>query len=457
MLITIFDYLKKNNIDIENTVYRDERRDVLDFPLILGDFLSFVKRGNEYQQFYISKKIAEKTEEYKIKDKFFFNLELSMEILSVLLQMLREQDDSTVKNHLKEAREIKRKISQFHHQCMEEVKIKCAEDLLGKQELLLEEVIWYKNTVYLTTMRNLSKTNDKFKKIKNKQLCEMPLFVSGMEQLHQAISVENPIGVEGGPCLLGHDEVMIEVVHRDKRVFRFDFAAPRAYEAEEKYEEDLHRHVEANADNIIDIKFINRKKNLTKGDFNGLLFVFEIAEALDAKAVIPLVDLSYRKYISKVCESLDESLKRKTDKAFQDVIYEVSDIFIEWIAILKKHYPMVKIDILHERNETFCNTFYNRRNDYLTNYKKLETITNEEDKRESIIDYVTMPALPFYKWGIKDIVQIDCISELDCYRRCRKIHTNDINLCGIFYSETLSLDKKHSDYSAKFINKKYIE
>ena len=457
MIVTIISYLNKHNIDVRDTVYREEKSEVLEFPLILGDFLSFETRGKEHEQFEIYKRLAEKIDEYKKNNKLLFTIETSIDILSVLLQMLKEQNNSISKDHLKETREIKRKISQFQQQCMEEAKIQCFEQLLGRKGALLEQVFWYKNTVYLSTIQNLSMIIEKLVNIKNKQICGMPFFVSGIKLLQQAILAGNPIGVEGGPCLLGHDEVMIDVVHCDKKVFRFDFAAPRAFETEEKFEDDLYKHVEANANEIIDIKFINKKNNLTKGDFHGLLFVFEFAQALDAKAVIPLVDMSYRKYIQKICESLEETLKTKTEKAFQELIYKVSDIFIESIATLKEHYPKVEIAILHERNETFCNTFYNRRNSYLENYKNLETITSEEVKRESIIDYVTMPALPFYKWGIHDIVQIDCISELDGFRRCKKIHRNDINLSGFFYSETLSLDKKHSDYSSKFMNKKYIE
>lgn len=456
MLVTIIDYLKKLNIDVNQTVYRDEKREILEFPLILGEFLSFEKRGNEFEQFQISEKITEMGEDYKRKDTSLFSMEVDMDILSVLLKMLREDKDTRVIECIREAREIKRKVSQYYQHRMDEIETQCIEDLLGKNEELSEQVIWYKNTVFLTTLQNLSRTVPIFSNMNTSKLFKMPLFVSGMEKLHQALDGGDPIGVVGGPCLLGHDEVIIEIIHRDKGVHRFDFATPRSYEADEQHKEDLHRHIKAYTNEIIDIKFINKKKYLTKGDLLGILYVFEAAKALEAKAVIPLVDMSYLKYIHKVCEELEESLRGKAQAAFQDVIYKICDIFIEWIAVLKERYSEVEIEAFHERNEAFCNMFYNGRKDYLANYKRLETITNEEAKKESIIDYVTMPALPFYKWGIKDIVQIDCISELDSYKRCKKIHGKDINLTGIFYSETLSLDQKHSDYSAKYINKNYL-
>lgn len=460
MPVCIREYIRQSDIDLKETVYSEEKKEILDYQMVLGDFLTFEKGDYEPELFVIRKQIKTRMKAAKSADELLLIIQDNLETISELIRIIKESDNISLYRHLKGARQIKKTLLTFYEEQIRALERQCVKEYLGRKEgitgKLAEEIIWYKKTACLTTLRNLSSFLEPLSRIKAKELHRTPLFVSGMEQLQEAVGANRPIGVEGGPCLFGYDEMEIEVVHKDGSVFYFDFAGPRYYEAVSGKREELGEHIQNYGPEIADICFYGKKISLTRGDLLGILFVFEFADALSGKAVIPLVDLSYRKYISKVCEGLNEDIQSRAKKAFQELIYKVSDIYLEWIERVKARYPQVEVEILHERNRKLCGIYDNGRQPYLKDDRKVNEVTADVLRRESVLDYVTMPTLPFYIWGIRDIVQVDCIAEVDAFRRCRRLHGKDIRLCGIFYPETFSLDGRYSNYSAKFINKDYV-
>lgn len=453
MVITAKEYLEHCDVNSYNTVYGEEPIEILEYPMILEDFLSFENRGKEHENFIISTKIRDRLEEIKRKDKRMIALHKQLNGIDLFIKILKETKSHTLMEQLIDSRKNRKILLSLLENREREIEKNCMYHDFQRKEAISKNLIWYKKTAYLTTIRNLAAKIHEFANIELKQLIQAPIFVSGMEGLEKAVKENKKFGIEGGPCLLGYDEVYIKVTHSDGKTVEFDFSGP-------KYNEDnnekLEDHTIQNVGNIESITFDNRKKQITRSDLLGLIYVFELAKAFEGKAVIPIVDMSYRKYISKICENLKDEIRHKAEEEFRKIIYEIGDIYLLWIEAIKLIYPQVEVVVLQERDKESLDLYYKKRDKYLLNYKKLRAITNNESRRNSIIDYVTMPALPYYIWGIKDLIQVDSISEIDSYRRCRLIHGKDINLYGFFYIEEFSMDKLHSDSTAKFADKNYI-
>ena len=66
-----------------------------------------------------------------------------------------------------------------------------------------------------------------------------------------------------------------------------------------------------------------------------------------------------------------------------------------------------------------------------------------------------MPALPYYIYGIKNIVQVDSIDETDSYRKCRLAHKNVMELSGILYPERISRDGENAIFFTTPAYKEY--
>ena len=76
--------------------------------------------------------------------------------------------------------------------------------------------------------------------------------------------------------------------------------------------------------------------------------------------------------------------------------------------------------------------------------------------KRQIQDYITMPALPYYLWGITDIIQIDSLDETDSYRKCAKLHKGVLKLYGMLYPERLSGDGENTIFYAPMEYKEYL-
>ena len=118
-------------------------------------------------------------------------------------------------------------------------------------------------------------------------------------------------------------------------------------------------------------------------------------------------------------------------------------------------YPEIEVAVVHARDEKLCRLYYEKRAGYLTP-STIRRLTDIPGKSDAIQDYITMPALPFYIWGITDILQMDSLDETDSYRKCAKIHKNTINLCAILYPERISKDGENTIFYAPLEYKEYL-
>lgn len=154
-------------------------------------------------------------------------------------------------------------------------------------------------------------------------------------------------------------------------------------------------------------------------------------------------------------QELPAGIKESKLEEFRKEAYKITDLYLEVIGRMGKQHPNVEYTVLHERERGLCRKFCEKRKPYIEKSSYMQKITNADGKKESIIDYITMLALPWYFYGTKYVVQLDSVDETDSGRKCRKIHKGDMKLAQILYPEYLSGDGKNTIYHAAMEFKEY--
>ena len=320
-----------------------------------------------------------------------------------------------------------------------------------------EKKIRFKNTVNISDFEGIIKKVPALSMAEFPDKEQMPYFTANLGKLQEAVKENRKVAVEGGPCLFGAHEVDVEIVLSNGASCFFDYCTGKRYGESGKYsQENMENFIKLHIGEIDRLLFHDKKRGLTHQEYDSILCVFEAAEALKAPAVIPLPDMSYIKYLSAVLRDFPEEKREQILKDFRKVSWRISDLYIDLIHSLEKRYPDVDCVLVHERDVELCRRFFEERAPYIERNKVLRTITAMEQRLESVKDYISMPALPFYLLGIRDILEIDSMDETDSFRKCAKAHKGTINLSCILYPEKLSADGRNTVYHAEQEYKEYL-
>lgn len=322
----------------------------------------------------------------------------------------------------------------------------------GKKKLL------FKNSVNISDFAGILKKIPELDKMDFPGRDTMPFFTKNLGKIQEVLEEGRPIAVEGGPCLFGVSDVEVEICMKDRICRTFDYCTGKRHGVALNSEngDDMETFFEKYPDQIERVVFHDHKKGITSQEYESILYVFQAAAALHGTAVIPLPDMSYSKYLSAVIRNLDYDQRQQIIKDFHRVSWRICDLYINLIHQMEKTYPDVKCIIVHERDQKLCSKFYTERQPYIERNKILRMITSMPKRKESVKDYVSMPALPYYLLGIKDILEIDSVDETDSFRKCAKAHKGVINLSCILYPERLSRDGKNTIYQAGQEYKEYL-
>lgn len=280
-----------------------------------------------------------------------------------------------------------------------------------------------------------------------------PYFVHGLENLLEAKEAGRPIAIEGGPCLFGVEEVDVCVQMKDGRQLQFDYSSGTPVSNTDSLDDFLMEYTPA----IEDIFFVNHKEKLTSQEWNILQFLFEVAAALEARLVISLPDMSYCKYLMVPLENAAKEFRERTIDRFREVAYQISDLYLRAIRELEESYPSVDYEVFHEREKALCERFYEKREPFIESKKALNMLTRSRERIEYVKDYTALPALPYYLYGITDILEINSLYEADSVRKCMKLHKSVANIAALLFVEKLSKDQVHVIYDAKLSDKEYVE
>ena len=282
---------------------------------------------------------------------------------------------------------------------------------------------------------------------------KFPYFVDNLEPLLEARKRGETIAVEGGPCLFGEHEVLVSVRLKDGRARLFDYANAKAYpdaagDAPPPEEETLADYLRLYGGQTERISFQQEKRGLTPQEYLNLRYPFELAAALGGPLVVPIPDMSYRKYLLSVLEFVPEELRARTLAEFDEVSDRVADFFLEAIDALQARRRIERFACVHRRNAAALETWYRERTPYIERHKLLRHITRIPEKLESVKDYISMPALPLYLFGEGNILEVNNVTEADSYRKCRAAHRNAARMGCILFPELFSGDGVHMFYFA---------
>ncbi|MGN0318335.1 MAG: hypothetical protein ACI4E1_10450 [Lachnospira sp.] len=320
-----------------------------------------------------------------------------------------------------------------------------------------KNVLLYKNCLEITDFPLLKEQLPQLAGVNYSIRDELPYFTSGLEELAEKISLGEKVAVEGGPCLFGTDEVLVEIIRKNGKKDYFDYNTGKSYFEHEQEEDntDFGEFVKAHAGKIQALHFRNRKAGLTPQEWAFIKYPFEIANAFSAPLVIPIPDMSYVKYLKAVLNDVDDKVRNDAIEEFRQVEYEISDLYINVIDRMRNLHKNVHCEVVHERDKELCRKFYEARSVFMERNKIARNLTGIPEKMESVRDYVSMPALPYYLYGINNVIEVDSMDEADSFRKCRKAHKGKLNLSCILFPELLSTDKVNTIFNAPWDRKEY--
>ena len=320
-----------------------------------------------------------------------------------------------------------------------------------------DSILRYKNCVEILDFPMLTRQLPQLADIRYPIREELPYFTVGLSGLAQRIAAGEPVAVEGGPCLFGTDEVMVQIIRKNGQWDYFDYNTGKSYLEHDSGVEgmDFRTFVKEHCGEIRAVRFEKRKPGLTPQEWAFLKYPFEIAAALSAPLVIPIPDLSYIKYLDAVLMPVEQRVRQEALDEFRGISYDICDLYLDVIERMRLLYPGVRCDVVHDRNRELCARYYTARAPFMERGKTLRTLTGIPEKLESVKDYVSMPALPYYLYGIENVLEVDSMDETDSFRKCRKAHKGRLNLSCILFPELLSKDRIHTIFDAPRQEKEY--
>lgn len=317
----------------------------------------------------------------------------------------------------------------------------------------------YKNTVEIMDFPMITDRFPQLLSLDYHGRDKLPYFVAGLEELSLAISQGEEVAVEGGPCLFGTHEVKVSVRCKKGAEYRFDFNTGKSYSDTWQINgrSVLADFMREYGREVVSIDFENRKEDLTPQEWLFIKYPFEIAKAFGAPLVIPIPDLSYIKYLDAVLSNTDKAVRDRALSDFRQLSYDICDQYLAFIDEMKAVYSDVRCDVVHDRDLELLKKYYEARAPFIERGKVLHGLTSVSEKLESVKDYISMPALPYYLYGIKNIIEVDSMDETDTYRKCRKAHKKAISLSCILLPEFLAKDRTHTIFDAPRNMKEYGE
>jgi transposase-like protein len=328
------------------------------------------------------------------------------------------------------------------------------------EELKKERVLTYKDTTLINSLKNMREVLPELRGYDAGSLEHVPVFTRAFDELPAKLALGGRFAVVGGPCLLGTGEMVVSVVGRDGRSSDFDFNTGN-HSGDIRDYNALGPYIRDNADDIVKILFENKKRSLSVQDYESLRLPMEFGRALDIPVVIPLPDASYMKSIASVASCLAPDIGGPAAGDFAAETRGVVKLFLDAIEELGRRLRPPAFMALHSGDEAAMRAFYDARKPYYDKIvsaaaHRLETISIKRDRIDAVADYILYPALPFYLWGIENIIEIDPLGETDSLRKCAKAHGSDISIFGILYPERLDRSASRAMSMAPVEDKEYL-
>jgi hypothetical protein len=211
------------------------------------------------------------------------------------------------------------------------------------------------------------------------------------------------------------------------------------------------------AGEVLDVSFRNHKKLLDTEEYDSILYLFELAKATGSALTIPTVDFAYEKYLDAMIESLPEQIQKNARARFREVADSIIEMYDRLFEFFKARYPEVKCAMMSSKNKDLLELYYSKRQPFVDKTATRRIISGIQEKIESVKDYITLPALPYYFWGIKNVLEVDYLGETDSFWKCRKMHKGEMKLSALLYPIKISADGWRTLFSTERQYKEYIK
>lgn len=306
----------------------------------------------------------------------------------------------------------------------------------------------FKDCVKVADFKQIVEVFPPFGNVQYKSRQKLPYFTDNLELLEDAWKCGEKVAVEGGPCLFGTYEVNVIIRLKDGSKYLFDYASGKAYFDDSISEtESLADYLCQYGEQVEQISFQQEKTGLTPQEYLNLRYPFEIAKALGGGLVIPIPDMSYRKYLLAILEFVPECVRIQTLEEFDLLSAKITTFYLDIIEKLQKQFQIEQFCCVHGGSQKELEVWYEKRTPYIERGKVLHSLTRLPEKLEPIKDYISMPALPFYLFDAKFILQVDSMDETDSYRKCKKAHKKAFQMGCIMLPELLSNDNTYTFYN----------
>lgn len=424
-------YLTKNilsfqNVPVANTIYNDSSEDFLNWPFNATSFFKIAPEGScEAETAQLPSQNQYKAELDSITEKInsFSDSKYDFEIQEKIRELRRQK------------KELLEKIS------IEEKEKKSA--------------IVYKNVVEINDFASVEEKLPFFKNTKWPFRNEMPYFTAALSEFSTAVKSGEPTAIFGGPCFFGEYEVDMIFSMKDGSKKVYDFTTRRKNVAD-KFSKEA-EFTKTNAKDVIDVAFESHKTLLTTDEYDSFLYLFELAQATNSALTIPIPDFSYKKYLQALTESLPEEIQAKAMERFDAIAGPIIEMYRRLFAFFKKNYPEVKAVFMSSQEKELLDLYYKKRSPFVDKNSTKRIISGIQEKIEAVKDYITLPALPYYLSGIKNILEVDYLGETDSFWKCRKMHRGKINLSALLYPIKISRDGYRTLFSTELQYKEYIK
>ncbi|MDR1193204.1 MAG: hypothetical protein LBK98_03405 [Peptococcaceae bacterium] len=301
----------------------------------------------------------------------------------------------------------------------------------------------YKDVFALTDPGDLARKLPALKGWRGGFAAGLPLFTRYFNEFCQVIRAGGPIAIEGGPCLFGADEVIVRVETaggaRD-----FDFIGGFNYDSYGQNGNPLLDYLSQNAGAARELRFISKKRALTTDEFEHLNTQFSLAERLGCPMVVTVPDMAYIKYLDSLLPYLDAKTGEAARQRFRAEAHRIADLYLAAIGALRQTYRVRELAVLHERDQGLLDLFYEKRHPF----EDSKVVRAREDKLASVLDYVTMPAMPYYLWGIGNILEFNSLLEAESLIKCGRLHKSAFQLHALLFPHRVSRDGEHTAYFA---------
>ncbi len=320
--------------------------------------------------------------------------------------------------------------------------------------------VYFKDSLVALPFSELQSCNERWKGEAFELLEKRPWFVRDLSELRRMLEKKGPVGIEGGACLFGSDEMrfIFRMKNGDTRVFDFNVMQEikKGHVFSPVSSTELHDFIQSEGGDIESASIDCPKKQLTIDEYEVIVFIFLLAGGLDAKVVVTIPDISYDKTFISLFSSLDESIFRPFHESFLSECHRMCSVTVNMIDGLAKVFSFKDYEIFYSGNEERCRLFEEKKGEFLSKYRKKHKLTTRDWMTPALMDYICMPAMPYYFYGTENVIEVNRLEESPSIEKCRSIHHTSFDLYEILYPQKMGKNGRTSGFYSAFDEKEFI-